>query len=242
MTPLLLVSVGLFVFLGATTQRVTGMGFALVASPFIVMVLGTPLGIQVVLVLGLITNLVMLIQVRADVEVRKALLLLAPAAVGVIPGSLLSHHLAPPALSILVGTMVAVAILAVVASERARVFRGTPGLMSAGFLSGFMNVTAGVGGPAVALYSLSTGWRHKNFVATTQLYGAGLNIVSIAGQGLPSWEPDLWLVVLPTLAVGLVLGTQLAKHVNQQSARVLVVAVSLTGALAAIIKGLATLA
>ena len=37
--------------------------------------------------------------------------------------------------------------LATVLSERARVFKGTPGLLSAGFLSGFMNAIAGIGGP-----------------------------------------------------------------------------------------------
>ena len=48
-----------------------------------------------------------------------------------------------------------------------------------------MNVTAGVGGPAITLYAVSTGWEHRRFVGSIQLYFAVLNLGSIAAKGFP---------------------------------------------------------
>ena len=46
------ISLAAAVFVGASTQRISGMGFALVASPFLVIVLGPHAGITLVNLLG----------------------------------------------------------------------------------------------------------------------------------------------------------------------------------------------
>lgn len=232
-----LAAVGVFVFLGAATQRITGMGFALVASPLLVLALGPLVGVQLSQVLGLSVSALVLVQVWRQSEWRKAAGLFVPALVGIVPGAWLTRVLPPAILSIVIGSLVLVALLATVASERARVFRGTGGLLSAGFLSGFMNVTAGVGGPAIVLYSLSTRWAHEAFLATTQLYFVGLNIASLTARGFPVLEAPTWIVAGGCLVVGLIAGNALARRVSATLARQLVVAVALIGSVATVVKG-----
>lgn len=237
----LLALVGGFVLLGATTQRITGMGFALVSSPLMVLALGAHLGVQLTQVLSLAASLLVLTQVWRQVDLRRAALLFAPAVVGVVPGAWLASRLSGPVLAIVIGLLVIAALLATTFSERARVFRGPGGLVASGFLSGFMNVTAGVGGPAVVLYALSTGWKHVEFVATVQVYFAALNVASLIAKGWPTLDALPWAVSLGALVAGLALGNILARRVSHAAARRLVVGVALAGSVATVIKGVLAL-
>jgi uncharacterized protein len=233
-----LVLLGVAVLVGAGTQRVTGMGFALVSAPFLVLLLGPFTGVLLANALSLATNLVVLAQTWRAVEVRKALLLAVPAVAAVVPGAWVARTLPAPLLAITTGGLVLVALLAVLASERARVLRGTPGAVTAGAASGFMNVTAGVGGPAISLYGLSTGWAHASFVATVQLYSLLLNAASIAAKGWPGLTPDTWVVAGGALAVGAAAGNRLAGFVSPDRARTLVAGLAILGAAATVGKAL----
>jgi len=225
------------VLVGAATQRITGMGFALVASPLLVLLLGTATGVSLLLTLGFVSSVLMIAQLWRAIEAKTAVLLFLPAVVGIVPGEWVARVLPGPVLSIVIGGLVGVAILATVLSERARVFKGKPGLLSAGFLSGFMNAIAGIGGPAVVLYALSTEWAHAAFVATIQLYFAGLSAATLVAKGLPQVDAAAWVVAFTALGAGLVLGNWLSKRVPVEWARRLVIAVALAGAVATIVKG-----
>lgn len=159
-----------------------------------------------------------------------------------MPGALLARSLPAPILAVLIGSMVIVALAAVLLSERARVFRGTAGLVSAGLLSGFMNATAAVGGPAVVLYAVSTKWPHRAFLATVQFYFVGLGAASVAALGWPDLDPTAWAVALSAMAVGLVLGQFLSHRVRPDVARVLMIGIALAGAIATVIRGALELA
>ncbi|MEL6894287.1 MAG: sulfite exporter TauE/SafE family protein [Actinomycetota bacterium] len=225
------------VLVGAGTQRITGMGFALMASPLLVLVLGVDDGVGTSQALTLVASVIVLTQLWRSVEWRTAAMLFAASVVGVLPGAWLTRQLRSAVLAILIGVLVIVALTAVLADERARVFRGNIGRASAGFLSGFMNVTAGVGGPPIVLYRLSTDWPHTPYVATVQIYFIGLNTASLAARGRPELDSTMWLGVIGALVVGLAIGDRLAQHVTESQARILIVVVALGGAISTVIKG-----
>jgi uncharacterized membrane protein YfcA len=232
---------GTTVLVGAGTQRITGLGFSLVSAPFLVLLLGPFTGILLANALSLGTNVVVLAQTWRAVEVRKALLLAGPALVAVVPGAWVAHVLPAPVLALTAGGLVLVALLAVLASERARVLRGTAGAITAGAASGFMNVTAAVGGPAISLYALSTGWAHHSYVATVQLYSVLLNTGSIAAKGWPDLGPTGWLVAVGALVAGVLAGNALARLVSPARARVLVATLAIAGSVATVVKALVEL-
>jgi uncharacterized protein len=163
-----------------------------------------------------------------------------PALVAVVPGAWVARTLPAPLLAITAGCLVMVALVAVLASERARVLRGTLGAIAAGAVSGFMNVTAGVGGPAISLYALSTGWAHRSFVATVQLYFVLLNAASIAAKGWPALSPPRGSSP-GALTVGAAAGHHLARLVSPDRARILVAGLAIVGSAATVGNSLVAL-
>jgi uncharacterized membrane protein YfcA len=228
---------GLGVFAGASTQRLTGLGFALVSSPLLVLVAGPFDGVLLSNVLALTVSLVVLGLTWRDVEVRRVLLLALPAVALVPVGAWVARRLPTAMLLVLIGTLVVVALFAVLASTRARVLRGRGGAVAAGGLSGFMNVTAGVGGPAVVLYAVSTDWEHRSFVASLQPYLVILNLASIAAKGLPRLPPAELVAAFGALALGVAAGQILSRRISAARARRAVVALALAGGIATVVKG-----
>ena len=240
-SPLGLGLLAVSVLIGASAQRFTGMGFALVASPLLVLLLGPDTGVTVIQFAGILVSALVLVGVWRDVDWPVLPWLLLPALVGLIPGVAVVRALPASVLQIVIGAMVIVALAATLASERARVFRGRTGAASAGLLSGFMNAAAGVGGPAVVLYRLSVNWPQQPFVATLQVYFVALSSATIAARGMPQMPTVAWAVAGVALLAGLLLGEWLARRVPEGTARALTIAVAMLGAAATVAKGILSL-
>lgn len=241
MTAAALIPVGMAVMVGAATQRITGLGFGLVSAPFLVLALGPFNGVLLANLLAFATSLAVLVSTWRYVELRRTLLLVVPALVAVLPGAWVARHTSPPLLAVIVGTAVIVALLLLILVERLRVFRGTPGAIAAGALSGFMGVTAGVGGPAVTLYALSTGWKGRGLVASLQLLFASTSAAALAAKGLPPVPVQVVATALVALLPGLLIGQWIATRVNAHHAHIAVITLALLGALATVAKGLTAL-
>ena len=85
--PLLVLAMAASTFVGALAQRSTGMGFALLSAPFLVLVLGPLQGILVVNAASCVASALILVQVWRDIEWSRAAVLVPMGALGVIPGA-----------------------------------------------------------------------------------------------------------------------------------------------------------
>jgi len=236
-----LVGVGVVLFFGSLIQRVTGMGLALVASPFLVLLLGSVTGVQTLQVVGLGVCLASAITLWPDVNVRLAVLLLGSSCIGLVPGTLIARSLPASWLSILIGTVTLAALACTVFLRRSSLFVGARGTGIAGALSGFMNVTAGVGGPPIVIYANSTDWDYREYLATVQLYFAGLNVLSLLARGVPDLPAAGWAVAAGSSVAGLVIGSRLSATINESSAKKAVFAIACVGSLATVVRGVSTL-
>ncbi len=238
--PGLLVLVGLATatFVGAVAQRSTGMGFALLASPFLTLVLGAFEGILVANVCGTVASALNLSQIWRDVDGRRALVLVPMGVLGVIPGAI--AVLIAPQAPLMVGVSLVVIVgLALTMLLRGRTLPNSRALAAAGGLaSGFMNVTAGVGGPGVVIYARATAWPHRHFAATAQLQFFTLGIVSLtAKQALPTLPVLGWVVLGASMLGGLLVGNRLSTRLDPALAMRLVMIVAMTGAAVALLRG-----
>ncbi|MFF5986776.1 sulfite exporter TauE/SafE family protein [Prauserella flavalba] len=238
MLQLLLASAG--VLFGAATQRTTGLGFALVATPFLVLVLGPQTGVTLGNLLSASLCALVLTRTWRHLDVRRAALLAVPALVVIPFGAYVVRTLPQSMLLVLVGGLAVVAMLLVAGSERAAVLRGRVGAVVAGALSGFMNVTAGLGGPMITVHALSERWEPARFVATAQAYLLVVNCASLAAKGLPAIPLWTLAAAVVILLLGAVLGERVANRIDRRVAHRLVVVVALLGGLAAIVRGLLT--
>lgn len=227
------------VFLGASTQRISGMGFALVSSPFIVMVLGPYHGIMVVNLLGACSSLLIFAQVFKQVEYKKVALLLIPAIIMTFPGAWVAAQMGGPWL------MIGIAIMVILALVSSFLIRNLPAAQSpalaigAGAVSGFMSVTAGVSGPAIAGYAVASRWPQAKFAISVQLYFLVVSTFSLVAKGgIPDLAWSQWAACFGALIVGILLGNYLAPKIPHKYSRIFVVVVAFTGAISLLVNGL----
>ncbi len=247
---LTLVIVGVVVLVAATTQRATGMGFALVAAPFLVILLGPVVGVILVNFASIISALAILMRLRSDIEWRRYAWIALPALVGIVPGSLLALALPTEVLELTIGGLLIVALAIAVWFRRAGAevvtWAGAPVL--AGAISGATNAAAGIGGPPISIYAALSDWEHRSFVATVQPYFATIGLASLVTKLAidPTRWPQLdwwvWLVGAVAIVVGLLVGDRIARHISPTVGRRVVLLIAALGAVSLCVRAGITLA
>jgi hypothetical protein len=123
----------------------------------------------------------------------------------IIPSAFFSVAFSGPQLQIGIGVILIFALatsLIVVKSDRF-LPRGRLGVLF-GASSGFMSATAGIGGPAMGVYAILTGWDQKTFAATLQPYFVTLGVTSFlskfaASGTLPNLSIWMWVGIAALL-------------------------------------------
>lgn len=225
------------VLLGSCVQWLTGMGFALVAVPGLILLLGPAQGVVLANCASGVICAVGLTRGRREVR-WAAMVPLCMASVCTVPlGAWTTRHLPEPVLLIVMGGLVTAAVLLILRGVRAPALRGRAGAVGAGAAGGFMNAAAGVGGPPVSLYALNAGWTVREFVPNAQLYGLFVNIFSVWANGVPRLSGAQGVGVTVAMAAGMLIGRALADRTPETRARTLVLALALGGGVTTLLKG-----
>lgn len=222
------------VAVAAAGQAITGVGFSLVCVPFLTIFVGPAFAVRTANLLASGLNVVMLAAERGEARWRDALRLFVPAAIAVPVVGLVVRRLDTDTLAAVTGSVTILAVIALASGLRVARLRGRAGAVVAGAVSGAMNVTAAVGGPAAAMYGVNAGWPHRQLRPTLQAYFLGLNVVSLAVLGLPPLRPAL----LVAATLGWAVGARLAGHVSDENARRATLAMAAGGGIAAVIRAL----
>lgn len=232
------------VVLGAISQRVTGMGFALVVAPLLVLLLDPLAAVIIVNLCGAASAIVIGLRMRAHVDWGRFFWLAAPALIGVIPGTWLLLVLSRGVLEVVLGALLLVALTVSLLVHRTTFMLDGPApRLIAGFSSGLMNSAAGVGGPAATTYAVLSRWHQQSFAATMQPYLLTIASASLLSKYVmapgewPIFDWWLWLGVVASLVVGLIVGERISPHVDARLARVIVVVIAYAGATLAVVKG-----
>ncbi|MEB4615735.1 sulfite exporter TauE/SafE family protein, partial [Leucobacter sp. M11] len=230
---------------GASAQRIAGLGFALLVSPLMTLLLGAHAGVVLVNVLGLISSTLIMPRVWRDIDWSMFRWLSAFAVFGSGLGIWLATLFSPEAMSVGVGLVVILALGSslVLSSGRISQQQRTPRAI-AGFTSGLTNALAGVGGPAVSAYAVLTRWPAQPFAATLQpffvLMGAltATTKLVIDPHSLPPTDWWFWPLVVGGVLAGIWLGERLLGVVSERQVRLFVIFLAFAGATATLIQGL----
>ncbi|MFF3515107.1 TSUP family transporter [Streptomyces sp. NPDC002573] len=229
---------GGIVALGASVQWLTGMGFALIAVPALVLVLGPAPGVVLANCAAGVISIAGLATGWRRVRIGAMIPLVIASACTVPAGSWVAARLPEPVLLAGVGILVTVTVAFVMGGVRISALTGTRGAVTAGAVGGFMNSAAGVGGPPYSLYAVNAGWRVSEFVPNAQFYGIIVNVFSVASNGVPRLSGTAWSVAAAAMVAGALIGRALAPRVPEQWVRRLILALALTGGLSVLVKGL----
>ncbi|WP_265522202.1 sulfite exporter TauE/SafE family protein [Oerskovia flava] len=232
------------VLLGAALQRLTGMGFALVVGPFVVLLLGPLPGVLLVNVCGALSSLVICWRLRRGIDWRRYALLAPPALVGVALGALVLDELPTAGTEVVVGALVVLGMTVSLLAGRAPSAQGPGAGITAGLLSGAMSVAAGTGGPAVAVYAVASRWDPRSFAATIQPYFVTVASASVVAKllltpaALPSLPTTVWVLLGAACLVGIVAGDRLAPYLSVRTMRTVLVVLAYVGGTATLVRGL----
>jgi uncharacterized membrane protein YfcA len=245
----------LAILVGGALQRVAGMGFGLVAGPFIVLLVGPLEGVLFVNIAGAIASTLILGRVVRDVDWRRYAWMAGTSVLVTVPAALLLRDASTAALEVTVGAVVILAMTLAVVTPRLRAEGRHPWsadtrwpLALTGTASGFGSVAAGIGGPPVAIYAVLTGWDPRRFAATAQPFFATNALAALTAKltlsdaSLPSFDWWQWVVVLGSIVAGLVLGDLLVPRVSATAMRRGLVVLAYVGGAATLVRGLAELA
>ena len=237
------------VFIGAIAQRIAGLGFALLVSPFLVILLGSHGGVLMVNVCGLVSSALIMLRVWKDIDWNMYRWLAIPAVCGSIPASAAAVYLPAAPMAVAVGAIVLVALSVSLLMQRTSVtVTGNPPKVIAGFLSGVTNAVAGVGGPSVSAYALMARWPQRSFAATLQPFFVTTALVTLTAKlsldpgQMPPIGAWAWVLVAVMIIGGIYAGEKLQRFIRDDQARAAVVIFAFFGAAAALAKGVFDLA
>ncbi len=233
-TVVLLLGLGA-VTVGATVQATVGFGAALVSVPLLLLI--DPRFVPgPVAVAGIAVNVAVVIANRAHADWPGVPWLL----LGVVPGVVVAGG----ALALVSGSSLALLSAAVVlvavtiSAARRRPLMGRPTLLGAGFLSGYMGTSAGIGGPPLALtYQDAAPHTLRATLAVVFLATAPLSLLTLHLTGhLDAGELGIGLALTPGGILGFGLSRHLVGRVQDDRLRPLVLGFSAVSAAAVIIR------
>ncbi|KUF05564.1 sulfite exporter TauE/SafE family protein [Leucobacter sp. G161] len=248
MTLTLGILIVLVTVVGAAAQRMAGLGFALLVSPLMTLLLGGHSGVLLVNILGVVSSLLILPRVWRSVDWSMFRWLTPFAIIGAVVGSWLSQLLSPAVMAVSVGAIVllALSLSLIFTSERFSTEPRAPRALT-GLLSGLTNSLAGVGGPAVSAYAVLTRWPQVSFAATLQPYfvvtglaSAGAKLLMNPAGMLPDTDWWFWGIVFAAILLGIAAGERLLRLVTPAQVRRFVVILACAGAAASFLRGLVT--
>ena len=239
----------LAVVVGAMAQRVAGLGFGLMVSPVLVVLLGPLDGVMIVNACGAVSSVLILSRVWRQVDWRRYAGLIVPALAGIALGALIASRVPAAPLEIGIGLTLIAGLAVSQAAARASLRVDGPGVLAArGFAAGLMNAAAAVGGPAVTAYAVLSGWDQRRFSATLQPFfittGTTSFLAKVAATGghAPALEAWQWAGVFACMLAGIGAGEVLARRLAGRTVRVAVIAIAYAGAVLAIVNGASHLA
>ena len=238
----------LVVAAGATLQRISGMGMGLLAAPVLSLLLGPVAGVMVVNVFAAINALVNSVSARSSIDWKRFFTIGPVMVIGAIPAVYLVGHMPVAWLQIVVGSVLAIALLTVTfAKNRVPVAHGPAPAVASGIVGGFMNTIAGVAGPAITVYAQAARWEQRSFAATLQPLFVVSGLVSFVGKYFTGAADvsdvpfAIWPIGLVAMVIGVLSGALLSRKVPREAARTMAITIATLGALTALARGLLSL-
>ncbi len=229
------------VFFAAVIRGTTGFGFALVLAPILLLLLEPKSVVVVDLLLGLLSNIVVVATSLRSIRWRWITPMLAGVVLGIPLGVVTIMVISPSALKVMIGAVVLVFAIPL-ALGFTRAFRREKQVAAlAGLAGGFLASSTSLGGPPIVLFMHNQDWRketiHPSLAACFLLMTSG-SLVGLGISGLVVTPTVLTAASLaPALLVGTGVGMVAFRRINERLFRVLSVVIIFGAGIAAVLSG-----
>ncbi len=208
----------LVVLVASTLQSATGFGFAIMATPFFLLLFEMHDAIQLNIILSLLLCLTMIYKVRHEIDKGILWRLIKGSLIGVLPGLMLLNFFNEQALKIFVSIIILTSVGLLISQVKIR--QSTTKEFIVGVFSGLLTSSIGMGGPPLMIYFLGAKTDKATLHATTIAYFIFVSSVSFMLQFWKYnitpmvWTATLWAI--PVLLIGVLLGLLVFARLNQQ--------------------------
>ena len=209
----------LIILFASFTQGVAGFGLGLVSMPLIIGALGIQPAAALVALIGFITRVVLLIYYRQSINLKIVTRLTIASLFALPIGVLVLQRLDGPFVQTLLGMVIAGYALYALLNLRLPEIAHPMWAYGFGFVSGLLGGAYNTSGPPLVMYGTSRRWPPAEFKSNLQGYGLVNTLVII---GLHAIAHDYtnavmhnFIITLPAMALGLVLGLGTSRFINQ---------------------------
>jgi hypothetical protein len=204
-------SLAIIVTIAGFLQGLTGFGFGLITLPLLGLFFDIKTIIPLVVMLALCISLIQTFQFRKFIKLKDIYVLIAATVPGIPLGVYTLKQIPAGILAIGLGVLMIVFTTYQLLTKSAPRLLGLSSTILAGLSSGILGGSIGAGGPPVIVYSTMQPWSKDQTKATLAFYFSisGMIIsMTHAYTGLITQQVrHLFLISLPTLAIGIFLGT-----------------------------------
>jgi uncharacterized membrane protein YfcA len=220
------IQVFIIIFFAIFTQSVTGFGLALVSMPLLTAVLGIKTAAPLVALFGLVAELILLIYYRQDFSLTVVWRLALASIVGVPLGIVALRHVDEQIVITILGVVVAGYALYALLDLRLPEIQQPIWAYISGFVAGVLAGAYNTAGPPVIIYGNCRRWPPAQFKSNLQGFFL-FNSALVAGSHIlaDNYTPLVlksMLVALPAIAVGILVGVNLAKRISSELFRKIV--------------------
>lgn len=217
------IAIFFIVLAAAFLQGMTGFGFGLIAIPLLGFFLSIKTSVPLMSLLAVIISLYLSVRLRKNIQLKCAFTLMPAGMTGIPLGIYALQHAPAQGLSIVVGVITVLFTGHQFLTRPTPRNSGKPLTILAGFCSGLLGGSLGVGGPPVIIYTALQSWTKEQAKATLASFFAlsGLLVISLqAASGMITNEVlHLYALSLPALLVGIFLGAKAYKHLSDRGYR-----------------------
>jgi uncharacterized membrane protein YfcA len=238
-----IVAVNGILAMAAFFSSLTGFGYALIATPFLVLIFPPAVAVPLVLATWVPLSVFLAIDARREMSPRRIGNLLLGSAMGVPLGVYLLTSLGVQPLQLGIGSFTLLAAGILIAGPIPRLPGGRALCIVGGMLSGVSGGATAMSGPPVILLGLNQGWEPRSFRADligyfTVLHVAVLLILRASGV-FDASVLSMGLASLPGVFVGYVVGIRAGKKMSGRLFRVAAIALVTLGGTMVLAEALA---
>ena len=213
-----LIIAAFIVLVASFVRSISGFGYAVISTPLLTFIFDAKSVVVMNLILGSVTNVLVLYHTRKYIDGRRALLLIVSSACGVPVGAFLLSWLDPLIIKLIIAVLVIPFSILLLLGHSHRFTRDSLGCVVAGFLSGIFAASTSLGGPVVAIFLINQGLTPERFIGTMAAYFICISVMSIGAftsMGMVTSEILIRVaILLPALVIGSYVGVRVLPRIN----------------------------
>ena len=215
--------VSLIVLAGCFTQSLTGFGVALVTMAMLPSLMGLDIATPLVALVGITLEVLMLLRYHASLRFKSILGLLLSSLVAIPFGVIYFRRLDEEYALFILGLVITIYALYALIGFRLPVLSHPAWALLFGLASGVLGGAYNTSGPPVIVYGNCRRWSPREFKSNLSgFFLAGSVVVVSTHWASGNITHDVWsgfLVSLPALLLGFLLGQSMDKRLNPESFR-----------------------